>query len=125
MRPPENYIYQADSWCEDCAERIMGEIRARGEAPADPDNPHSYDSNVWPKGPYTDSDSPSDTPTHCAAGSDCLNAETLPDGDRVGVLMGELTEDGIKYVREHLRTDPGSLVVQLWARHYRARGYDL
>lgn len=113
------YIYQADIYCDDCAEDIMRRLRAEGNVPADC-------SDDWPK--WCDGDAESDTPQHCASGPGCLNAEVLPDGGKVGYFFGnDLTSDGIEYVKEAVRE--GGVVADLWRRTYSwidyPKGFDL
>lgn len=115
------YTYQADVYCDDCAEKICERLDAEREAAGlEPlntgDDPMHYDSSEYPK--YDPTDGESDTPTHCASGAECLNAERLDDGTHVGCLMGSLTEDGVEYVLERLRDDRRSEVVLLWMSHY-------
>ncbi len=120
------YIYQADVWCDDCGRAICERLTHEGNAPADPQDESSYDSDYYPK--QVDDDDESDTPQHCAGGPDCLNAITLPDGDKVGLLFGELTRDGVEYVKEaqrELQHGRGSAdVVALWIEHYGGKGYN-
>jgi hypothetical protein len=101
-----SYIYQADVWCDDCG-------RALCESLPRPTSEH-FDSDEYPKpaGNHEESDSPQ----HCAAGEDCINAITLPSGARVGCLFGELTMDGIDYVLEAAE-DPTE-VTDLWLDYY-------
>jgi hypothetical protein len=115
-------IYQADLWCDDCADAIREQVQARGHAPADPDDEHTYDSDEYPK--HAGDDDESDCPQHCGAGETCLNAIELPSGRKVGLLFGSLTSDGVDYVREHA-FDPSGEVVDLWVRHFSDGGYDL
>ena len=58
------YIYQADVWCGNCAKEIAAELTAAGEAPEDPSDERSYDSDQFPKGPFFDEES--DAPEHCS-----------------------------------------------------------
>jgi len=124
-----SYIYQADVWCDDCGEAIRARLTAEGKAPADPDNEWSYDSDDFPK--RAGNDEESDCPQHCAAGEKCLNAITLPSGDKVGLLFGELTSDGIAYVQEAIEVataatgGQGKEVIKLWQQYYRDKKYDL
>jgi hypothetical protein len=125
-----SYIYQADVWCDACGRAICKRLKAAGKAPADPSNEWSYDSDDYPK--RAGDDEESDTPEHCAAGEHCLNALTLPSGSKVGLLFGELTRDGVNYIRDALAEDealslPESSreVTALWRQHFRDKGYDL
>lgn len=114
-------IYQADVWCDDCANLIREELAAKGKAPEDPDDETTFDSDEYPK--RADDDESSDTPQHCASGEECINAVELPDGTKVGVLFGELTNDGIEYVKEAVAD--GGLVAELWKDHYESAGYEI
>src|SRR5208282_6160283 len=60
----EQYIYRADVWCHNCAEKIKLSQAASTNRPPNPEDETSYDSDVWPKGPYEDQES--DSPEHCA-----------------------------------------------------------
>lgn len=93
-----SYIYQADVWCDDCGRAICKRLKHEGKAPADPDDEWSFDSDDYPK--RAGDDEETDTPQHCAAGEHCVNAVTLPSGEKVGHLFGELTAVGTEYVKE-------------------------
>lgn len=120
------YIYCADVWCDDCGEAIRQRITDEGNAPIDPTDEWSYDSHDFPK--CAGDDDESDTPTHCAAGEHCINAVEIKGG-KVGLLVGELTSDGMTYVEEAIDdanrdgTTWYKEVVGLWYRHYSDRGY--
>jgi len=110
-----SYIYAADLWCDDCGESIRNDIIAEGNAPADPDDECSYDSDEFPKG--CDGTSEADCPNHCGAHEDCINAITLSDGTKIGVwLENDLTTDGEDYVKEAVKE--GGEVAELWAEYY-------
>lgn len=78
------YVFQAALLCEDCAREFMA-------ANAKPDHvdmadESSYDSDEWPKGPYSEGGGETDCPQHC---------------DSCGVFLeNPLTPDGGDYVRE-------------------------
>ena len=109
------YIYQADVYCEDCGELIRERVTKEGHAPDNPSNERTYDSDQYPKGPYSDEES--DCPQHCGSGSACVNAQTL-GGTKVGVFLeNPLTQDGYDYVREQLQ-DILNEVTQMWAEFY-------
>lgn len=92
------YIYQADIWCDSCGQQIRQQLKADGKAPKDPSDEYSYDSDDYPK--YASDDEPVDSPNHCAAHADCLEALELHDGSKVGALVqSNLTSDGVEYVR--------------------------
>ena len=100
-------------------------MQAAGKAPADPDNEWSYDSDDYPK--RAGDDEEADGPQHCAAREHCLHAIVLPSGRKIGLLFGELTRDGVEYVKEAIaetQAGHGSLeVVELWRTHFRDKGY--
>ena len=116
------YIYAADIYCEDCAESICKELDRKGLTPDHRDDEVTYDSDEYPKGPYPDGGGESDSPQHCGAGSDCLNAIELSDGTKIGAwLENPLTCTGITYVQEAIQE--GGEVAELWAEFY--HDYDL
>lgn len=111
------YIYAADIFCEDCGETIRRQISEAGNAPIDPLDEYSYDSDDFPKGPYLDGGGEADFPQHCAWGTNCLNAIELSDGNKIGVwLENTLTPDGVDYVRDAIQK--GGEVAELWAEYY-------
>lgn len=89
------FIFQAALYCDDCGERIRAELTADGKAPADIENESSYDSDEFPKGPYSDAGGESDSPEHCA-------------GCHV-FLDNSLTDAGVEYVLEHLESEAADL----------------
>lgn len=115
------YMYAADLWCEECGAKIYDELTEAGNAPEDPEDDSSFDSDDFPKGPYSDGGGEADSPNHCAAGSDCINAV---DGNGV-FLENPLTEVGYEYVKEaaykyyHTKThyNPNSPVGE-WVQFY-------
>lgn len=112
------YIYAADIYCEDCGRAIRKDIRRAGNAPAHPSDESSYDSDEYPKGPYSDGGGEADSPQHCGSGAECINALELEDGTKVGCFLeNPLTSDGYEYVREQHRESP-SEVTELWVDHY-------
>jgi hypothetical protein len=116
-------IYAADVFCDDCADEIRLNVlrelrRADGlvtpvgfvygsdgwEFSFDPDDERDYDSDEYPK--HCSDDEESDCPQHCGSHEDCVNAEVLSDGSKVGYFFGnELTTDGADYVRNAVRED--------------------
>jgi len=86
---PEAFIFQAEIYCVDCGQAIRDRITKAGKAPATPDDERSYDSDQFPKGPFTDGGGESDTPANCAA---CHK-----------FLHNPLTDAGVKYVLEYLK----------------------
>ena len=108
-------IYEADVWCEDCAEVIKQRIRDEGFAPEDEDDQRSYDSDEFPKD--CDVSCESDCPEHCAGGENCINAHEFANGFKCGVwLENDLTTYGVEYVKDAVRN--GGCVSELWAEYY-------
>ena len=122
-----SYIYRADVWCNDCGRANRKRLLHEGKAPAHPEDETDYDSDDFPKRACDNDES--DTPEHCAAGEHCLNAITLPSGQKIGFLFGELTLDGIQYVKDSIaeaQEGLGSLeVVELWRQHFTDKGYSI
>ena len=118
------YIYQADVWCDDCGRAICERLTQEGKAPANPADECTFDSDDYPK--PADDRGEADTPQHCAAGADCLNAIELPSR-LVGLLFGELTPDGVAYVKNAIVEAEEGLgdkdVVALWKEHFHDKGY--
>ena len=114
-------IYQADVWCDDCANAIRRRLLDEGRAPECREDEDLYDSDTYPK--YIPDDVESDSPEHCAAGEKCLNAIELPSGHKVGQLFGSLTVEGYERVREAALEDNDE-VVRLWVKHFESKGYD-
>jgi hypothetical protein len=79
----EFYIYRADVYCEPCGDQLVEKL----PKPENPLDERTYDSDDYPKGPYSwDLAGPADTPQHCA---EC------------GVFLeNPLTEEGYKYLAE-------------------------
>jgi hypothetical protein len=111
------YIYQADIYCDDCGRAILNRIRAEYGDSVRCDFIDSDDAPI-----HCRDNEESDCPQHCGAGEHCLNAIKLTDG-KVGLLIGELTQDGVEYVKEAIAE--GGEVAELWKRHYAEMGYNL
>jgi hypothetical protein len=110
------YIYDADVYCEACAEAIKDRLRDAGNEPADPDDERSYDSGEWPKGPFSGQES--DCPAHCGSGPECLDPMTLNDGNLIGCFLeNPLTFEGQRYVRQAHRETP-SEITAFWVSFY-------
>lgn len=62
MHTCDVYIYQADIYCSDCARKIMDRLTP----PDDPLDEESFDSDDYPKGPYSDGGGEADCAQHCA-----------------------------------------------------------
>ena len=114
------YIYAADLWCEDDGAALRKELDEEGKGPEDPENELTYDSDHYPKGPMEEGES--DTPNHCAAAAECLNAMTLPSGHKVGLLLtDDLTSDGLRYVAEAV-WEGGEVALEVWLDAYADQG---
>lgn len=46
------YIYAGKILCEKCGRNVREKLKAESKAPIFPDNPWSYDSKDYPKGPF-------------------------------------------------------------------------
>ena len=112
------YIYQADVFCDTCGHEICERLREEGKASTDADIENErYDSEDWPKSACDDDET--DCPQHCGSHDDCLEAEILPSGRRIGCLIGtNLTPDGVEYVREAIAE--GGEVAEFWADQFSA-----
>lgn len=105
------YIYNADLYCEECGDQIKHEITESGMAPKDPYDEYSYDSDDFPKGPFSDGGGEADHPQHCG------NRECQV------FLENPLTEDGHNYVLdcllENKATGAGKdEILALWSNFY-------
>lgn len=96
------YIYCADIYCDTCGEAIRNDLAGNGNAPVHPRDECAYDSDAFPKGPYSDGGGEADAPQHCGACGEFLE--------------NPLTQDGARYVLAALldhancgRGDPGTL----------------
>lgn len=113
------FIYCADIYCDACGQAIRDRLTAEGNAPVDPDDEYSYDSDEFPK--CAGDDEESDCPQHCGSHGDCLDPTILPDGRKIGhFFANQLTTDGMEYVAETLREAHGEFndVRKLWATEY-------
>jgi hypothetical protein len=80
------YIYQAGLLCEHCGEDVRARIKREGNAPDDPADESTYDSDAFPQGPYDHGGGEADCPQHC---------------DQCHVFLeNPLTTDGVEYVRQ-------------------------
>lgn len=94
------YLYRADLHCEKCGE----EIKAKLKAPANVDDESSFDSDDYPKGPYSNGGGESDSPQHCGT---------------CGVFLeNPLTSDGFDYLQEAMNQEPETECVKLWKDFY-------
>ena len=98
------YIYQAALLCDECGEAQRLALNMEDGAPEDPSDETTYDSDVYPKGPYDDTEE-ADSPQHC---------------DECAVfLLNDLTEEGKVYAGEAIVSQEGDTeVLDAWAEHY-------
>ena len=75
------YMYQAALYCAECGEAIREELTKAGQAPPEPDDESSYDSDDFPKGPFADGGGEADSPQHCDACSVFLENPLTGDGE--------------------------------------------
>lgn len=105
------FMYCAALYCEDCGNAIRADLDKRGKRPAEIEDESSYDSDEYPKGPYSEGGGEADTPQHCDS-CHCF-------------LDNALTGDGVAYVREAIEDsdgDPETLLT--WLDEYGA-AYDI
>lgn len=121
-------IWNADIYCDDCIKLIKAERKAAlmagdggktGLTEAEFDaiycNEHNYDSDEYPK--WADDDEETDAPQHCGSHAECLEAEVLPSGTKIGKLIGtSLTSDGVEYVKEQVAE--GGEVADFWRKEF-------
>lgn len=100
------YMYAADLWCDSCGEAI------NRLASSQSDNPDVE------RAEYVGEDTgESDSPCHCGSHEDCLEAETLPSGRKIGALLStSLTSYGIEYVKEAVAD--GGEVSEFWRQAF-------
>ncbi len=109
------YIYCADIYCDSCGEAICEQLAEEGNGLGDLAH-EEYDSDELPQ--CCGDDEESDSPTNCGSGPECLEADILPSGDKIGKQFGELTSDGVAYLKEAIAE--GGEVAEFWADHYSA-----
>lgn len=110
-------IYQADVFCDNCADEIRSRLldAATDEQGDEWQDEAAYDSGEFPK--YMSDDEEADCPQHCGSGEDCLEAEVLPSGRKIGALLStSLTGDGADYVLAAVAE--GGEVAQFWRSRF-------
>lgn len=113
-------IYAADTWCDSCGEAIKERLLkdATEEQKADWQDERNYDSDEFPK--WMSDDEESDGPQHCGSHGDCLEAEVLPSGHKIGALLStSLTSHGVEYLKE-MAASPASdpEVIAFWKQQF-------
>lgn len=85
---------------------------------------NNYDSENYPKSGNDDDES--DSPQHCGAGEDCLEAEELSDGSKIGCLIGtNLTDEGVETVKRMVAEDKTTNSNPAYAAFLRERFNDI
>lgn len=121
------FIYAADLHCETCGDALRQSL-ARPEG-MDPDDECTWDSDAFPKGPYSEGGGEADTPSHCGSCGVFLENPLTPDGDayaRAAILEASgLPDDGEHAWSDHAEAAErnGRHVAAEWARHYFAWGH--
>ena len=95
------YAYQAALLCEDCGKDIRSNLDKQRVSSWEDLDESCYDSDDYPKGPYSNGGGESDTPQHC----DACNV----------FLENPLTTDGEEYVKTEAH-DKGTPAV--WLQFY-------
>lgn len=131
------YLYNADMFCDKCAEAFKREIATETlsnsgygclevydhyledeftdiddfiEAADELVAEGLIDSNAWP---LYGAETATDSPAHCGADDVCLDAIVLADRSVGALLSEQLTAYGEEYVREAIMG--GGVVADLWA----------
>jgi hypothetical protein len=109
------YIYCANLWCDSCGKAIMADLEKEFTPEQLQGRQQSGDSDDWPQhcGDLGESDSPS----HCGANEECLEAEVLPSGRKIGSLLStDLTYYGADYVADAIKE--GGEVAEFWRKAF-------
>ena len=119
------YMFQGALLCEDCGRDVQDNLRKMGKAPEDEDDEESFDSDDFPKGPFSDGGGEADSIHHCDSNGECLNAIKLPCGSKIGAWLGNsLTSEGDEWLAESIRESifkddaHGRQVNRLWRIKY-------
>lgn len=95
------YIYQGHYLCAAGGKNTRAMLHTT--APTNPDDEHSFDSDDYPKGPYSNGGGKADFPKHC---------------DSCGrFLENPLTPFGVKYVKE-AHSDNPTAITEEWVKFY-------
>ena len=77
---PSVFVFQADLLCEDCGEEARRELNAAGKKPENAQNEATFDSDDYPKGPYSGANTEVDCPQHCHECSEYLRTPLTAQG---------------------------------------------
>ena len=117
------YVFNADYYCNSCGNAIKSSILAEA-SPIELEDFHrgwGNDADKFPQ--WMNSDEESDGPCHCGSHEDCLEAETLSDGSKIGVLLStSLTDYGVEYLREMLTENSNPPVAEFWKEQFSEYG---
>ena len=119
------YMFQGALYCTDCGRDIQDTLRKEGKDPEDEDDEESFDSDDFPKGPFSEGGGEADSIHHCDSNGECLNAIKLPCGSKIGAWLGnDLTGEGDRWLAESIRESifkddaHGRQVNRLWRLKY-------
>lgn len=95
------YIFRAALYCTDCTKAIKQNLGYSHEGQSE----YEFDSDEYPKGPFSDGGGESDSPAHC---------------DHCNVFLeNPLTQNGLDYVIEAILDNTGNReVLAEWREHY-------
>ncbi len=99
----EFFVYNDDVYCFSCGEKLRNRLPV--PQGVDLEDGNTFDSDEYPKGPYSGQEGLADTPQYCAG---------------CGVFLeNPLTEDGEDYVRETIAFKNGNPKVRKeWQEFY-------
>jgi hypothetical protein len=120
------YMFCAALLCESCGTEARTAHRHTMPVEFDQDDESSYDSDNFPKGPYTNGGGEADTPQHCDSCGVFLENPLTPDGDAyVRNAAKEFETPGADQSWAEIADkaeDAGRLPLAEWIRHYLAWG---
>ena len=95
---PDVFIYQADIFCDDCADEIKELLDKDGVE-------DDGDSDTYPQGPYSNGGGESDSAHFCGSHRECVNATRIGN-TKIGCPLGNpLTSEGSMALRDSIRRD--------------------
>lgn len=116
------YTYKAALWCEPCGEKIRADLTAKGDAPEDPADVNSYDSDDFPKGPEKEGES--DYPSHCDGCGLFLESALTGEGEDYVINAVHEAEDNIDDMTPNTPETPAtdqcaySVALTVWKPFY-------